>query len=208
MDPAQESHPRFAAPVLTGNDSGLTPEQVRALKQAKSNRSRINLAVTIATFNAWCLGIFAALSALALPFSFSIRGLFICLGLGLTARNEFRGRTLLKQLNTRAPSLLGYNQILLAVIIVGYCLWCLVDTAWGRNAFEQMVLDHPELATMLGSTGDLIRYATIAAYILVILLAVPYQAVMAWFYFSRSRHLREYLDRTPKWITEAQRHAA
>lgn len=208
MDPAQESHPRISAPVLTGEASGLTPEQIQALQQAKANRSRITIAVTVATFNAWSLGIFAGLSALVLPFSFSIRGLLICLGLILTARNEFRGRSLLQQLNTRAPSLLGYNQILLAAIIVGYCLWCLVDTAWGRNSFEQMVLEHPELATMLGSTGDLIRYATIAVYVLVIFLAIPYQTMMAWFYFSRNRYLQEYLDQTPKWITEAQRYAA
>ena len=61
---------------------------------------------------------------------------------------------------------------------------------------------------MLGDPDELIRFATVIVYGSVIVLTIPYQALIAWFYFSRVKHVTQYVDQTPQWVTQMQRAAA
>lgn len=186
----------------------LSAEHYQALRDAKTGRKKIDFAIGVASFNGWSLGIFAALSALILPLSFSMQGLVICIGLGIVAWNEFKGRTLLRQLNPQGAQRLGYNQIALGALIVGYCVWSLLAAIFGPDAYAEVIAENPELGQVLGSTGDLYRLITVAVYGGAIVLTIPYQALMAWYYFSRARHITNYVKQTPAWVTEIHRSAA
>jgi hypothetical protein len=42
-------------------------------------------------------------------------------------------------------------------------------------------------------------------YVAVVAVAVLGPGMLAWYYFSRARHVRHYVERTPRWIVEMQR---
>ncbi len=199
---------------LTSQDPGdgpptpLSDQHYQAVRDAKAKRSKIDVAIGVATFNGWSLGLFAALSGLLLLLSFSFIGLVICLGLGAVAYYEFQGRAMLRQLDARGARLLGYNQLALGALIVGYCLWSLVAALVGPSAYAEVIEENPELAQMLGSTDDLFRFGAVIVYGMGIVLTIPYQALVAWFYFSRAKHVTHYVNQTPKWVTQMQRAAA
>ena len=132
----------------------------------------------------------------------------VLLGLGAVAYHEFKGRRMLRALDVRGPRLLGFNQIGFGVVIVGYCVWNLVVELAGPGAYAQTIEEHPELGEILGSTDGLYRMAVVLVYGTVIVLTIPYQALMAWYYFSRSKHLETYIRQTPGWVTDLERAAA
>jgi len=184
----------------------LTGEHYEALRDAKIRRKKIDRAVSVASFNGWSTGAFAALSA---PFAFfSFSSFLICLGLGAVAYHEFKGRAMLRTLDLRGPRVLGYNQIGFGALLVVYCLWNLYAAMTGPNPYAEYIQADPALGDMLGGIGDMYTFGAILVYGSVIVLTVPYQAFMAWYYFSRSVHLRDYLNQTPDWVTQAQRAAA
>jgi len=186
----------------------LSQEHYDAMRDAKTKRAKIDFAIGVATFNGWSLGIFAVISALILPLSFSLQGLLVTLGLGAVAYHEFKGRRLLHLLDMRAPRLLGYNQLALGVVIVGYCAWSLIAELLGPGSYAQTIEQNPELANALGPLEDLMSMIIITVYTGAILLTIPYQSLIAWYYFSRVKHLRSYIDQTPTWLTDMQRAAA
>jgi len=186
----------------------LSPQHYDAMREAKTRRTKIDFAIGVASFNGWSLGIFAVLSALLLPLSFSLQGLLIALGLGAVAYHEFKGRRLLHLLDTSAPRLLGYNQLALGALIVGYCAWSLIAELAGPGSYAQTIQENPELADVLGPLDGLMSTIVVMVYGGAILLTIPYQGLIAWYYFSRAKHLQAYIDQTPRWVTDLQRAAA
>ncbi len=186
----------------------LSERHYQALRDAKTGRKKIDFAIGVATFNGWSVGLFAALSALVLPLSFSFSGLMISIGLGVVAWNEFKGRAMLRLLDPQGARRLGFNQIGLGGVIVGYCVWSLLAALFGPDAYAQVIAENPELGQILGSTGGLYRLIAAAVYGGAIVLTIPYQALMAWYYFSRAGHITKYVQQTPAWVTEVHRSAA
>ncbi len=186
----------------------LSAEHYEQLRSAKSRRRKIDRTIAVAGFNGWSIGIFAALSALFLPLSFSLLGLLITLGLGAVAYHEFKGRRLLRALDLTGPRLLGFNQIGFGALIVAYCVWTLIAEFAGPGAYAQTIEQNPELAQVLGPTEGLYRLVVVLVYGTVIALTIPYQAFMAWYYFSRGKHLETYISQTPAWVTDVERAAA
>jgi hypothetical protein len=178
------------------------------MSDAKARRKKIDLAIGVATFNGWSVGVFAGLSGLVLLFSFGVLGLILTVGLAAVAYQEFRGRAGLRQLDPGGARLLGWNQVALGALIVGYCAWNLATTLLGAGAYDDVIQRHPELAQVLGDTGALIRFVAAAVYGVAIALTIPYQALVAWFYFSRTGHIERYVQQTPAWVTQVQRAAA
>jgi len=196
------------APGPAPEAAGLSDAQLKAVNEAGAGRKKIDVAIHVASFNAYSLAVFAVLSGLVLLFSFSLIGLFITAGLGLTAYHEFKGRSWLKELDTRAPKYLCYNQLALGGVVIVYCAWNMIAALIGPGTYDEVIARNPELADMLGSTGGLITMITLAVYGTVIVLTIPYQGAVAWFYASREQHLRQYLEQTPVWVTQVQRAAA
>ncbi len=61
------------------------------------------------------------------------------------------------------------------------------------------------MAGMLGSIEQLQTIVTLAVYGSVILFSIIFQGGTAWYYFTRSRHIRAYISETPQWIIDLQR---
>ena len=181
----------------------LTPKQVDALTAGNRRRRRIGRAVAMAAFNGWSTAMFAVLS---IPFVlFSRTALFVGLGLGVIAFFEFKGRRLLQQLDMKAPTLLGFNQIAFAGLLVGYCAWSIYTNLENPGRYAETIAANPQLASMLGPVGDLHKTVTLAVYGTVAMLSCVFQGSTAAYYFTRSRHLRAYVKETPDWVLDLQR---
>ena len=121
------------------------------------------------------------------------------IGMGVVARNEFRGRTLLRQFDPLGPRLLGRNQLAFMGLIIVYCLWSMYQTV--SNPISEIA----GLEAIAESYGDLIKNATLAVYGVVIFVTALVQGLNARYYFARERLVREYLQHTPDWVVKLQK---
>ena len=127
-------------------------EQREQLRLAIHRAKKIAAAEKIAAFNGWTLAVFAFFSSvfflIYLLIGFSEVALIVSLGLAFTSYNEFRGRKQLKQFNPAGSKLLGANQLLLMVIVLGYCANC-VYVAWtAPDVYAEVVQQMPELESI------------------------------------------------------------
>ncbi len=175
----------------------LTSEQLKELSEANERARKVLGAAKVASFNGWTTGIFAAISLLFAIFSAT--ALVMGVGLGLIARNEFRGRKLLRQFDPLGPRLLGRNQLGFMRLIIAYCLWSMYQA--GSNPITEL----PGLEAMADYYGDLVTNLTLAVYGTVIVLTALFQGLNARYYFARTQRVEDYLKETPGWIVEIQR---
>ncbi|MDP2957353.1 MAG: hypothetical protein Q8N53_13090 [Longimicrobiales bacterium] len=181
-------------------DPHLSPEQQRALQEARDRAKGIMAAAKVAGFNGWTVGVFAGLTVL-----FGLTSpVLIALGAGMAvvARNEFRGRSLVRRLDPAGPRLLTRNQIAFMALVVSYCTWSLLRT-----------YTHPDpqwaqLQELAGFEEGFVRDLVAAAYGAAILLTVLFVGLNARYYFRRVAMLEEYLASTPGWVVELQRSAS
>jgi len=201
-----------AAPAPTGP---LTPQHLHQLAAADLRAKKLRSAGGVAMFNGIAIAIFSGFSLLwglgelALD-RFDISKLdwltFVMgIGLGLIAWNEFRGRRRLRQLDPRAPRVLGFNQLALLGLIVAYAAWMLGSVLLGPNPYAEIIRREPMTADMLGGIGDLYKNMSIAVYGALILATLLFQGINALYYFTRAKLLRGYLAETPAWVVELQR---
>lgn len=181
----------------------LTPEHHAQLAQAQQRRKKINRAVKVASFNAWSFAIFAGFSLLFVIFN--VASLIAGLALAGLAYNEFRGRRQLRQLNVLGPRTLGINQIICCLLIALYCGFKIYGAMTGEGIYAQSIEASPELASMLEPMEGVIQKITIATYALILIVGVGAQGLTAWYYFSRKRHLEDYLQQTPAWVLDLDR---
>jgi len=203
---------RPAAPAQTGA-SPLSAEQLQQLTDANYRARKITKAGKLALFNIWTVGIFAVLSllfAVAAPLFGQFDSVALVMGVGFSAVtwNESRGRTLLCRFDPRGPRVLGWNQIGLLALLVGYCVWNVYTAYTGANPYEQQISEHPELARTLGPVAELHRLLTLVIYGAIAAGSAVFQGLNALYYFTRARHVRAYLAQTPPWVVQLQRHTA
>jgi hypothetical protein len=186
--------------TTTNSDGPLSPEQQEALALANARAQKILAATKIATFNGWTIGAFAAITLLFAVFSPT--ALIIGVPMAIVARNEFRGRGLLRRFDAQGPQLLGRNQVGFMALIIVYCLWSMYSAL--TNPIPQI----EELEAVLGATQDLVTSLTVAVYGVVIVLTLVFQGLNARYYFARIKLVRGYLEETPAWIVDLQRATA
>ncbi len=175
----------------------------RELAEANKRARKVLRAAKVAAFNGWSLGICAALSA---PFAlFSLKALVMCLGLALVAWNEFHGQKLLKRFDQSGPRFLGWNQLGLLSLLIIYSVCNIYFAFNGPNPYAEQIQATPELASMLGSVGELYATVTLFVYGSLIIGSLIFQGLNAVYYFSRQKHLQAYLDQTPAWVVDLQR---
>lgn len=175
----------------------LTSEQRQAISDANARARKVLRAANVATFNGWTIGILAAVGIL---FGiFSITSLVMGLGMALVARNEFRGRKLLRQFDSSGPRLLGRNQLGFMGLIIVYCLWSMYQTV------SNPITEIQGLETIADSYGSLVTELTLVVYGGVIVVTLLFQGLNARYYFARSQHVEDYRRETPGWIVELQR---
>jgi hypothetical protein len=184
----------------------LTADHRRELSTAR-DRSRVILKTArVAAFNGWTTAIIAAASA---PFSFtSPVALALTVGLAFVAFNEFRGRKRLLNFEPSGASLLGWNQILFLAMITVYCLWMLYTNLNDAGAVNDELKGYVDLDAALGSSGgfaSLYKQIVGIFYGGVIGLSALFQGGTAFYYFSRRRHVEEFIAETPAWVRDVQR---
>ena len=199
--PSSDGSPSLAGPAARWGP--LAPEHFEELALAKKRAATLTRALGIAKFNAWSFsiaGVLTLVMGLGDVETMVIGGLITVLGW-----NEFRGRTLLLAFDMKAPDVLGWNQVALMVLLVGYAAWKLLTLKAGANPYEEKIAAMPELGPMLEPFVKL--YADISRwmYASMILIGVVYQGGNALYYFSRRKHLREFLEQTPEWVVKLQR---
>ncbi len=199
----------IAAPAAIDPTIGpLTLEHRQDYALARTRAKSIYKAAAVASFNAWATAVVAVLSA---PFAlFSTVGFVTTAALSLVAANEFRGRKRLLQFDPRAAGILGWNQLLLLAMMVGYCAWSIYANLYGANSVTEQLKGIAELESALGSLDGVdvfARHLVVVLYGTVIALSVVFQGVTALYYFTRRKHVENYIAETPQWIRELQRSA-
>jgi hypothetical protein len=186
-------------------DGPLTSDQRRELSAAKQSVKKIRSAARVASFNGWSIGIAAAMSA---PFAlFGMVGLLMTLGLAAISFREFQGRNRLLRFDPAAAKLLGWNQLALLALVVGYCLWMLYAGLAGENSFVAQLEAQPELQAALGSANDiggLYNGLVAILYGSIMMGAVVFQGLNALYYFSRGKYVQAYVRDTPEWVRDFQ----
>jgi hypothetical protein len=193
------------ATFTNGMDRPLTWDQRQELSSAKQGVKIIRNAARVASFNGWSIGITAAMNA---PFAlFSTTSLLITLGLAVVSFNEFRGRRQLLRFDPSAAKELGWNQLALMTMVVGYCLWMLYAGLFGAGTFAAQMQAQPELLAALGSMdemGALYDSLIVIFCSSVIVGTVLFQGLNSLYYFSRLKHVQAYVRDTPEWVRDVQ----
>jgi hypothetical protein len=128
----------------------------------------------------------------------------IGLVLGVIGFVEVRSAAQLKRLKVEATRTLAFNQLVLAALLIVYAAWRLYVTSQPGALSAEMGVNDPDVASMLGSVEDLTHVITRVLYGGLIAYAVCAPGGLAWYYFSRAKHLKAYLAQTPAWILTLQ----
>ncbi len=196
-------NPPIAGPPTA---SPLSEHHLRTIAEAERRTRSIRNAARVAAFNGYSCAIVAALSA---PFAlFSLATAVMTIAVSAVAYNEFRGRRLIYRLDVRGPRVLGWNQIALLSVVVGYCVYSIAIACLSPNPYGEYIQRTPELAPYLTPIAKWYVTVTGAVYTVVIVVSIAVQGITARYYFKRERLIREHLARTPHWVTDFQRRAA
>jgi hypothetical protein len=199
----------FQAAPLVGalTDNPLSVTHRRELAAARDRAKSIRKAARVAAFNGWTTGAAAALSALFLLFDRSGMAVVITLALSIVAYNEFRGRKRLLSFDPSAATLLGWNQLGLLTLVVVYCVWMLSgSSAEAVNALSAQFNSaaERELLSMVGDLEGIYNTATLAVYGSAVVVSALFQGGNALYYFTRRRHVEEFIAETPQWVRDVQ----
>lgn len=162
---------------------------------------RVRRAVVVAKGDGWSVGVFGGLSFLLGLGSWPA----MLLGAAMigAAVVELHGAARLRSLQIGAARRLGFNQIGLTATLSLYALWSIHLELTGQGALAGAAAD-PQLAEILGSVKDLAQQLAMVVYGGLIVVAVFGQGGLAWYYFTREKYVRRYLESTPTWIISMQ----
>lgn len=193
-----------AKPQAAGAVGGspLSGEHLRAFQEARIRAKRIRRCVTVATFDGWSVGVFGALTLLF--GMFSVVGWVLGVGMCAIAYVELSTIEALKRLEPKSVHRLGWNQVALAALLLGYAVWSLYGAWFGPDPFASTIAAAPETAQMLAPYSSIARLIGVAIYIALAGVAIFAQGGTALYYFTREKHVRAYLKQTPAWIVEMQ----
>ncbi len=184
-------------------DHPLSPEQREAFAEGVHAAQRILKACRVAAIQGWTLGVLGVptlLIGLVAPPSF-----LVGIGMLVLARNELRGRALLRRFDPAGAVLLSRNQLGLMGLIVLYCAWR-VHHVWTQPSAALQELEG--LLDTGGTLEPLVRQITTVFYGVVVILSVIVQSVVARYYRLREGLVRSYVADTPAWVVDLQRLAA
>jgi hypothetical protein len=184
-------------------DGPLSSGHLNQLDEANRSAAKLRRAAGVAAVSGWSLVVF---SVLALPFGFfDVLSLFLGLALAAIGCNELRGRRLLLEFNLSGPGILGQNQLTLMGVLVVYGAWSIFTTLTDPTPVTLELQKMAEVDASIGALTDLYTNLTVAIYGVVIICSVIFQGSHAIYYFSRLRHLKNHLEKTPAWVLELQR---
>jgi hypothetical protein len=166
----------------------------------------VRRAARVAAFDGWTIGAFGALTVLI--GITDVSSMLIGAALVAIAVVELRGAARLKRLDAGAARVLGWNQVALAVLLLGYAGWRLLALRHGDGGVAEALgaeANDPQVRELLAPVAGLTRMIMLWVYASVAAVAVAGPGSLALYYFTRGRHVRAYLAQTPEWITGMQR---
>jgi len=198
-----------SAPIPIANPvSPLDESHFRLLRQITEQRRPIRKAARTARGSAITILVIAAASAPLLIFSPTWQALLIVAGIGVIGVREYIGAQRMRQGIPSAATFLGYNQVAFIALIVIYCVVQMLSFS-GAEARGELISPElqSQLAMMPGLEHDinsqiesLAPLVTYGFYSLVIVLSAAVQGSLAYYYFTRKRHLAALQQNTPAWI--------
>lgn len=194
----------------------LTPDEVSLIVQASQRGRAATRAALLATIHGVS---FAVCAAACVPLALLDPWLLaVGLVLGAVAAVELRGGRMVRAFEVSGARLLALNQLALLVLVLIYCAYRLWAGLTGPSLREQLLVEVPDLATLLASTTELsgidpmldhidhiYHLSVIALYGGVIVVSVLYQGLCAFYYWTRGAALSAYLRETPGWVRELLR---
>jgi hypothetical protein len=102
---------------------------------------------------------------------------------------------------------LGWNQIGLLAMIVGYCLWMLYSSSNDASRVSAELKAYADVDAALGAAGGfeaLFKQVVLILYGGVIALSAVFQGGTALYYFTRRRHVEDFVAETPAWVRDVQ----
>jgi hypothetical protein len=176
------------------------PQQLALASTAWKKLRRL---AAYAAFDGWSLITLGTLTLICGGYG-SVTGLLISVALLGTGLFEIRSVRALRRLNPSAISHLACNQLVLAAALILYSAISLIQTRQGGG----MPSEIEQALSQAGSTADIHAQLSSAAdifYSLLIAIAILLQGSTALYYFSRQKHLQNYLAQTPDWVQQMQR---
>ncbi|MBX3380204.1 MAG: hypothetical protein KF805_08905 [Phycisphaeraceae bacterium] len=191
------------APKSNSADPGpLSTEHLNQISDARKRAKKILRAAGMAAFSGWSMAVFAVIT-LAFAVMSDWSAWAIGFGLAACAANEIRGGMLLKRMEVRGATLLGWNQVFLALLIISYALWSLNST-----------IKNPGLTSLTQGTGDpqidamakqLTTAVTWGLYGSMVVVGLIVPGLTAVYYFTRGPLVRRFRRETPEWVLEVIR---
>ena len=198
--------PPLPTPAPAPQQQPLTPEHLRQLSAAQALGKKVARAVMVALFDGWAIATFATLTFL-LSLG-SIPGMLVGAAMGVIAYLELRGAKGLRRLDPRAARTLGFNQVALGSLLIGYALTSIVREMTGAGEYAAIAAADPQLGEALKPIEGLTRMLSLAVNLGLIVASLIAQGSLAAYYFSRVRYIRTYVERTPAWIVAVQKTGA
>ena len=188
-------------PAVSNPIPYFNPAQLSEIELARQRYRPIRRAITSATFFGWSVAAFGGLSLICNVFSFGWSGVFVGLGLCLIGYVELTHVAKLKQLDPEAARVLGYNQFALAGLLTAYALWELLFPA----PIPPEVAAQLEEVKSVMDVEALQRSIRVMTYTTLIAVALLVEGSLAFFYFRRTRMVKDFLAETPEWILAMQK---
>jgi len=174
---------------------GLSTEQRAQLQAARARLGPIERATRWATLTSWTLGIFGTLTVLW-GLVAGAGGLVVGVALLAVAWNERRGRDQLRSLDPRGARILGWNQVVLAVVITVYLGFTIVRARTAPNPSVR------ELEELVGMDPGVVAQLTALVYGAVIVVVDIVQLFMARFHFRREAMVETLRREAPDWVLD------
>ncbi len=190
----------------------ISAAQLREITLAEQREKRFAFARKLAGANGGGLALFAFLafvSGFFDPSSWLMAGV-----LALLAYVELRSRKQLARYEPRALVALTVNQLALIALVCAYALSRISATQHEPSPIADLMQQHGELAEVLGGsdpTGEdngmdqMYRSGITAFYLLVIAVTALFQGGCALYYWTRRKHLDDFIAHTPQWVIDWKR---
>ncbi len=197
-------------PQTAQPDSPLREEHFRQLAEGVRRSAKVRRAVAVARVSGWTTAVFAFVSLLS--GLFSLVGLALGVALAVVAWRELRGARALARLDEQAPRRLALNQVFFGACLCAYAVWGAWRTLTGEGPGGMTATGDAQVDAMLADVAEpmqaMLRVVMLATYGGLLVGSVLAQGSMAWYYATRSRHVREHAANTPAWVVRVQRMAA
>jgi hypothetical protein len=179
------------------------------LAVANKNWTKLRRLASYAVFDGWTLTVLGAMTLICGGYGSGV-GLMISLTLLGTGLFELRSVRRLRQLDSSALPHMAYNQLVLAGVIILYAIVGLYQAhartnSGGGGLSAEIENALADAGASANDIGDQISQGAEILYAGLIVFTLAAQGGTAVYYFSRRKHLTQYLQQTPDWIQQMQR---